>query len=173
MNEISPENIIYQNLSERKEFLPQLANWYFTEWGYEVPNRTLDVEEKDLRESLENDELPIIIIATDQETLLGAGQIKRQEMSIYPAKEYWIGGIFVGKENRGKGIAQQIIKQLLGIAKAKKMDTLYLQTEALDGGLYARLGWKGIERVNYHGTEVLVMEKDLSLEDKKKRFRNI
>lgn len=165
MTKINSEKITYQNLSERKDLLPELADWYFNEWGYEVPNRTLEVEEKDLRESLENDELPIIIIATNQETLLGAGQIKRQEMSIYPEKEYWLGGVFVRKETRGQGIARQLIEKLIEIAIAKKMDTLYLQTEALDGGLYARLGWKGIERVNYHDTEVLVMGRKVGVVD--------
>ena len=42
------------------------------------------------------------------------------------------------------------------------METLHLQTDDLSGGLYARLGWRPLERVHYIGREVLVMENVMS-----------
>ncbi|WP_347232124.1 hypothetical protein [Pseudoalteromonas sp. R3] len=39
---------------------------------------------------------------------------------------------------------------------------LHLQTEQQDGGLYTRLGWQALERVNYRGVDVVVMYKRLA-----------
>jgi len=44
----------------------------------------------------------------------------------------------------------------MGISK------LYLQTESLDGGLYARLGWKPVVESDTRGFPVLVMVRGLS-----------
>ena len=41
------------------------------------------------------------------------------------------------------------------------MRQLHLQTEQLDGGIYARLGWAPREQIEYRGIQVLVMENDL------------
>ncbi len=165
MSKSESKKFSYQKLRERKELLPELARWYYTEWGHEVPNRTQEIEQSILEQSLGENSLPITIIATEQGALHGAGQLKWKEMSIYPNKEYWLGGIIIRKESRGRGLAKQIIKKLLEIAKANKIDRLYLQTEKLDGGLYAHLGWKELEMVHYHNTKVLVMEWDWSVED--------
>jgi len=161
MKPLELENISYQNLSERKDWIPQLANWYFAEWGHEVPNRTIAIEIADLEKSLQSSFLPIILIASYRGKLLGAGQIKWKEMSIYPEKEYWLGGVFIHKDYRGHGIAKQIINRLVDIAKDLQIDTLFLQTEHLEGGLYAQLNWKKLALVNYQNIQVLVMERHL------------
>ena len=97
----------------------------------------------------------------EEEALLGAAQLKFREMSIYPEKEHWVGGVYVAEAHRGKGIARQILVELIAIAKSLKIETLYLQTEHLNGGLYGRMGWTPIEQVNYRGIDVLVMEKSI------------
>jgi len=38
---------------------------------------------------------------------------------------------------------------------------LYLQTEALDGGLYARLGWKPLQEADNRSYRVLLMVRRL------------
>jgi GNAT superfamily N-acetyltransferase len=84
-------------------------------------------------------------------------------MDIYPEKEHWLGGVFVSSEYRGKKIASKIVIKLLSIAESLNVKSLYLQTENLNGGLYSLLGWQPLEQVNYHGVDVLVMEKRLSV----------
>ena len=53
-------------------------------------------------------------------------------------------------------------RKIAEISVALGIDKLHLQTERLDGGLYARLGWTPIEAVYNEGLHVLVMEKDLA-----------
>ena len=66
-------------------------------------------------------------------------------MDIYPEKDHWLGGLYVSKNYRGKNIAEKIIIEVASLAEKSGVRKLYLQTEHLGGGLYARLGWKSIE----------------------------
>ncbi|WP_109675276.1 GNAT family N-acetyltransferase [Dyadobacter jejuensis] len=145
-------------LADHPNLLPIIAKWYFEEWGCLSKDKTLDTEIENLQAYLNPGEIPLILIAIGNGQPLGAAQLKYHEMSIYPDKVHWLGGVYVSQEHRGKGIASQIILELIAIAKKLKIKTLYLQTENLSGGLYRQLGWLPIEQVNYHGIEVLVME---------------
>ncbi len=148
-------------LADYQELLPTVAQWYFEEWGYLSEEKKLEQDIQRLQIYLNKDKVPLMLLAIQDAELLGAAQLKFREMSIYPEKEHWVGGVYVAKEHRGKGIARQILSELIAIAKSLKIETLYLQTEHLDGGLYGRMGWTPIEEVNYRGIDVLVMERSI------------
>ncbi len=115
-----------------------------------------------LNQFLNRDALPLILLATAEDELLGAAQLKFHEMNIYPDKEHWLGGVYVSPKHRGKGIAAEIITRLIFLAEGFNIPKLFLQTENLSGGLYTRLGWTPIEIVNYHQVDVLVMERAIN-----------
>jgi len=96
---------------------------------------------------------------------MGVAELKFHEMDIYPEKEHWLGGVYVPVEHRGKGIASRLIRQAVRIARTLGVPTLYLQTEKLEGGLYASLGWVPVAQANNRGLDVLVMEKLLMKSD--------
>lgn len=148
-------------LADHPELLPTVAQWYFEEWGYLSEEKTLEQDIQRLQIYLNKDKVPLMLLAVEEGELLGAAQLKFREMSIYPEKQHWVGGVYVAEAHRGKGIARQILVELIAIAKSLKIETLYLQTEHLNGGLYGRMGWTPIEQVNYRGIDVLVMEKDI------------
>lgn len=148
-------------LADHPELLPTVAQWYFEEWGYLSEEKTLEQDIQRLQIYQNKDKVPLMLLAVEEGALLGAAQLKFREMSIYPEKEHWVGGVYVAEAHRGKGIARQILVELIAIAKLLKIETLYLQTEHLDGGLYGRMGWTPIEQVNYRGIDVLVMEKSI------------
>ena len=116
---------------------------------------------QDLEQYLNPDKIPLMLVALDQEEVLGAVQLKYREMSIYPDYEHWLGGVYVAKDYRGKKIAEQMINKLIEIAKSLGVEKLHLQTEYLNGGLYRQLGWHELEQVNYRGIDVLVMQRKL------------
>lgn len=148
-------------LADHRELLPIIGQWYFEEWGYLSEGKTLEQDIQRLHIYLNKDKVPLMLLAIEDGTLLGAAQLKFREMSIYPEKEHWVGGVYVAEAHRGKGIARQILSELIAIAKSLGVETLYLQTENLGGGLYRRMGWTPIEQVNYRGIDVLVMEKHI------------
>jgi len=151
-------------LADYPHLIPTVAQWYHDEWGWYMPDKTLEEGIKNLEQTyLNKDQVPLMFVAHTDGKPQGVVQLKYHEMTIYPEKEHWLGGVYVAATHRGNGIARQKILQLLEKAKALGVNTLYLQTENLSGGLYRQLGWEPLEQVNYHGVEVLVMEKQLFL----------
>jgi GNAT superfamily N-acetyltransferase len=148
-------------LADCPEAIPKIASWYFDQWGYLHPDAGLKDMESTLQGSLNHDEIPLLILAFENEEIMGVAQLKFREMDIYPEKEHWLGGVYVPVEHRGKGIASQLIRQALRIARSLGVPTLFLQTEKLEGGLYTNLGWVPVAQVKNGGLDVLVMEKTL------------
>jgi len=138
-----------------------IAQWYFDQWGHLGTDNSVRKIEKELQQYCNIESLPLMLVASKDDRVLGTAQLKFREMSIYPEKEHWLGGVYVDSSVRGKGIAVKIIAEVERIARSFDVKTLYLQTEDLTGGLYKKLAWQVLEQVNYRGLEVLVMEKNL------------
>ena len=151
----------FKFLADRPEFVPVIAKWYFDEWGSALPGVTLQQIDDRISAMLNRDRIPVHILAMEGEELLGVAQLKIREMDIYPDKEHWLGGVYVAPSARGRGLASRLVAKALELAKTFHVKTLYLQTERFDGGLYASLGWRPIEKVHYNGIHVLVMENRL------------
>ncbi len=148
-------------LKNRPTAIPVIAKWYFDEWAYLTPDKTLVDMQKDLERYLNSDKIPLMLVAIEDNNVVGAVQLKFREMEIYPNKEHWLGGVYVEKSSRGKHVAELMIAKLLEIAGNLGVELLHLQTLRLDGGLYKKLGWGAIEQVNYRNQDVLVMQRKL------------
>lgn len=152
----------FVHLTEMPGALPTIAGWYFDHWGHLIPGETLAAAEARLQSYMNPEGMPQIVLALDDDEVVGAAQLKFREMDIYPDREHWIGGAFVRPTHRGKHLASQLVTKIADIAKARQFPTLFLPTERLDSGLYARLGWKACDQVTYKGNRVLVMERPLT-----------
>ena len=128
-------------LSDRPDLLPLVAGWYFQEWGHHVPGMALLDEQQRLEVFLQDDELPLLLIALDGEVPVAAAQLKFHERTERPERLHWLGGVYVDPAHRGRGLAEKVIEELLVRGRALGVRDLYLQTEADDGGLSRRLGW--------------------------------
>ncbi|WP_245621601.1 GNAT family N-acetyltransferase [Enterovibrio calviensis] len=147
-------------LADKPELIPTLANWYFNEWGT-LANASLEDFTQKLGDYLNIDKIPLLVIAMDGTTPVGAAHLRFHEMSIYPDKEHWIGGVYVDAPYRGQHIASALVQQIVTSARHLGVKQLHLQTEQLDGGLYAKLGWQEIEQVDSRGVDVSVRVKAL------------
>ena len=162
----SPEDtesqLDFAYLADRPEAIPLVARWWFDEWGHLRPDRPIDKIAEQIREELNPDELPIQVLGLVGDEVAGVAVLKLHEMEdVYPDKQYWLGGVFVAPGNRRKGIGSAVAMKVVHIADSLGIRDLHLQTERLDGGLYARLGWRELEKVQYKGDDVLVMVKPL------------
>ncbi|WP_439450577.1 GNAT family N-acetyltransferase [Stenotrophomonas sp. ATs4] len=138
----------------------QLAQWYHAQWGQDA-GLSLEQELQRLNPPQDADGFPNLIAAFDGDRLAGAVQLKRREMQAFPQYEHWLGSVFVADSHRGRGLASGLVEQAAAQAVRMGVSDLYLQTEALDGGLYARLGWKPLQEVDNRSYRVLVMVRSL------------
>ncbi len=145
-------------LAERPETLPTVAAWYFNQWGHFHPGSTLEDSAERLKETLNTDRIPFIILALKNGEVVGAAELKYREMGdIFPEKEHWLGGVYVASEHRGHGLGSLLANEIAERAPSYGVEQLYLQTERLDGGLYLKQGWQLEQQVNNHGIQVQVM----------------
>jgi GNAT superfamily N-acetyltransferase len=155
--------IEFSFLADRVEAVPIISKWYFDEWGHLEQGHSIERTRDRMDDYMNREEMPFILVATIDNELVGAAQLKYQEMAeMFPDKEHWLGGVYIAASLRGKGYGAQIVEQIVSMAPSYGVETLYLQTEALDGGLYARLGWMPCAQVTNRGMDVLVMGRHLS-----------
>lgn len=149
-------------LADRPESVPQVAQWWYDAWGQPESGDSVEAWSQGLRNNLNRDRLPIQVAAIAGGNVIGTAVFKLHEMKdLYPDKPYWLGNVFVDPEFRGHRIASALVLRIVELAKAHGANVLHLQTQRLDGGLYARLGWERIEQVHYRNYEALVMRKPL------------
>ncbi|EKT4074757.1 GNAT family N-acetyltransferase [Stenotrophomonas maltophilia] len=139
----------------------QLARWYHGEWGLDA-GLTLEQELQRLNPPQDAEGFPHLIAAFDDGQVVGAVQLKRREMQAFPQYEHWLGSVFVADSHRGRGLAGALVEQAAAQAVRMGVSDLYLQTEALDGGLYAQLGWKPLQEADNRSYRVLVMVRRLA-----------
>ena len=151
----------FEYLADRPESVPLVAGWYFAEWGHLNPAATLERVHDKLVASMNREAIPLTVLAVVDQEVVGAAQLKYREMPVFPEKEHWLGGVYVASEHRGRGISAQLVDSMITTARHLGVQTLHIQTERLDGGLYARLGWTPVEQASNHGLDVLVMERQL------------
>jgi len=152
----------FEFLADRMEAIPMLSRWYYDEWGRLRPDESIEHMRSQLEEFTNRDAIPFILLALRDKDIVAAAQLKFREMAeLFPEKEHWLGGVYVPADHRGQGYGSLIVERILQMAPTYGVQTLYLQTEALDGGLYARLGWTPCARAKNHGVDVLVMERQV------------
>jgi GNAT superfamily N-acetyltransferase len=157
---ISNEDLAFVVLADRQDAIPTVAEWYYEGWG-KVPGNSVEKTIEKIKGKLNRYKPPFHILAVSEDRVLGVAQFKLREMSIYPEKEFWLGSLFVAPEFRNCGVGSALAEKIAAIAKDYGVKELYLQTEALDGGLYKRLGWNVIETTEYNGVQVAVMMRQL------------
>lgn len=149
-------------LADFPEYAPRVAHWYFDEWVSQVPGRTVEDVLTKVSASASRSGLPVMVIAKEGCNVIGAAELKEREMDIYPEFTYWLGGVYVDSDFRGRGTGVALVCEVIRRAKRHGVGTLYLQTEDLSGGMYNRLGFKTVEKATYKGRVVLVMAADLN-----------
>ena len=153
----------FKYLADCEESIPTIAKWYVDQWGPLAEGETFEDALRRMRGYLHRDRIPFVLVGLDRDGIRAVAQLKYYEMGeMYPDREHWLGGVYVPAEHRGNGVGGEIVEKIVSIAPEHGVETLHLQTEKLDGGLYARLGWTPVEQVvNRLDIRVLVMERHL------------
>jgi len=156
-------SLSFAYLADRLEAVPQIARWWLGEWGHPPPGDSVEALTSRVRGLLNRDQLPIQVVTILENRIVGVAVLKLHEMfDLYPDKDFWLGDVFVAPEFRGQGIGSALVMRIVEIAKSRGIGSLHLQTQNLNGGLYAKLGWKTIEQTHYKGYDALVMVKQLT-----------
>ena len=106
------------------------------------------------------DRVPIVLVALDNAgALVGTASLLFDDLEGDP-RNPWLASVFVPAEQRGKGIASALVTAIEAAARRLGYPMLYLFTTSA-ARLYAGLGWRALERREYRGEHIQVMDKAL------------
>jgi N-acetylglutamate synthase-like GNAT family acetyltransferase len=153
-------NIAY--LTDHKEVIPILAQWFYKEWAYLHPERTLADVERLIRERANIDRIPVALVAFEGQELLGTVCLKVHDMDTRLDLTPWLAGLYVSAPRRRQGIGSTLVSAIEKKAYELGIERLYLYTPESEA-FYSKLGWQLKERTKYHGYSVTLMQKQIVL----------
>lgn len=149
-------------LSEFMSLLPELAELHQCEWGHLDASVTLESRSRALKGAAQSDGIPAVYIAHEEGRLLGSAALVEHDMKgHYEGCTPWLAAVYVKAEFRSQGLASRLVRYCENQAKNHGARQLYLYTQFAEP-LYAKLAWNVLDRIQYHGVSVTVMERKLS-----------
>ena len=147
-------------LIEHPEYIPQLAQWLFEEWGHILDEKTTETRIEKLKAHMNRDELPIAWVAHASGQLLGTAALRVHDLEGREDLTPWLGGVFVASHFRRQGIGAALCATVENAARSRGIQTLYLFT--LDKqAWYSRLGWTVLGPCVWHQRPGEIMLKQL------------
>jgi len=142
--------------------VPVLAGWLFREWGHRSPDGSARGMASNLRERMQNDRIPMALVALSNGTPVGTVSLKAREMEIRPHYEHWLGTLYVAETSRRMGVGALLVRSIEEQARNLGLRKLYLYTRHPDAkSLYESLGWTEVERPLYRGRVAIIMQSEL------------
>ena len=148
------------HLADHKEVIPLLAQWFYNEWAYLNPGRTLADVEQLIGERTNIDKIPMALVAFDNHEPLGTVCLKVHDMDTRLDLSPWLAGLYVAAPRRHQGIGATLVAAIENKAIELGLDKLYLHTPESET-FYSKLGWQVKDRPQYHGYPVSLMQKRL------------
>ena len=147
-------------LIDHPEYIPQLAQWLFEQWGPILGEQTLEARIKKLNAHMNRDQLPIAWVAHASGQLFGTAALRVHDLEGREDLTPWLGGVFVGSQFRRRGLGEALCATVEQAAKSRGVQTLYLFT--LDKqAWYSRQGWKVLAPCVWHDRPGDIMSKRL------------
>lgn len=148
-------------LAHHRDTIPTLAQWFFDEWSYIYPDRTLQDFEDSIAERVNTDKIPLALVAFEGAELIGTVCLKVHDMDTRKDLSPWLAGLFVKKEWRNRGAGTKLVQAIEAKAVELGIRRPFLYTPDAEG-FYAKLGWSVTERTAYQNCQVTIMEKELA-----------
>ena len=127
-------------LIEHPEYVPQLAQWLFEQWGFILGEKNPETRIEELRAQMNRDELPIAWIAHGKGQLFGSAALRVDGPEGCEELTPWLSRVIVGPHFRGRGIGAALCAHVEDEARSREIQTLYLFT--LDKqAWFSRMGW--------------------------------
>jgi GNAT superfamily N-acetyltransferase len=143
-----------------QNWIPIIAKWIYEEWSYAFPMRTLQEIQKALFGRMNENEMPITLIAHDERGVLGTASLKASDMDILPELTPWLSSVFVHPDYRGQGVATALVAEIEKIARQQGFARIHV-FNPITQGVFEKMGWSVLQTVQYGGKELGILVKDI------------
>lgn len=147
-------------LADNVKLIPEIAELKFQEFGYLLPDKTLENFRLGLETHLNDQLLPIAYVVTDSKKFVGTFSLRKYDLHSYTHLTPWLGSVLVHPDKRKQGIGSFLVQQAEEIAKEMGYSSLYLFTPN-KAAWYSQLGWRQVEETVFNNFPVTLMTKKL------------
>ncbi len=144
-----------------QNWIPIIGKWMYEEWSYAFPLRTLQDIQKNLFGRMNENEMPITLVAHDERGVLGTASLKASDMETLTELTPWLSSVYVHPDHRGEGVAQALVSEIEKIARRQGHGKLYV-FNPITQGVFEKLGWSVLQTLRYGGKELGILVKDIS-----------
>jgi GNAT superfamily N-acetyltransferase len=148
-------------LRDRTDLVPVVAKWAHEEfWSF--VGKSLEETQRLFTPVPRSTWLPRTFVLLHRETPVGTASIVEHDLESRPQLSPWLAALVVDRAGRGRGYSRTLVRFIEDFARDNDVETLWLFTWSAEG-LYAKLGWGAVERLEQNGREVVVMNRKLSI----------
>lgn len=146
----------FQLLSRVPQYKPVVAAWLLVEWPAWYGTGGEGNLEGDVNDFAASEvELPIGIVAFEDEVPVGFGALKKESISTHTHLAPWAGAGYVSPQRRGHGIGCALLSALVEHARSLGHTSVYCGTSTAVT-LLNRAGWQEVEHVLYAGKPLVI-----------------
>jgi RimJ/RimL family protein N-acetyltransferase len=126
-------------LADHLDTIPTLAKWFRAQWPDYHSAMSQEEMEQDFLEDASRDCLPIRLIAFESSELAGTIILRENGTEMLPEFQPELGGLYVVESHRNHGIATELIRAGMQVAREQGYETVFATTVAA-AGILERLG---------------------------------
>ena len=145
------------SLKHKPQYFDQVAKWLYREWGIKNVGGSISTVRDKLEGFKNDDQIPINYVAIEGETLVGTFNLMLSDPPNRKDLSPWFGSLYVEPDYRNLGIGTHLVRFAVSEAKKLGVQKLYLCTHSHQQ-MYAKLGWQPIDKVEFRGEELTIME---------------
>ncbi len=142
-------------LADYPDAIPTLTRWFLAQWPEYFAERTPADIGEDFSAEANRHGLPVRLVAFSGGELAGTITVRDRAMRILPECQPGLGGLFVVERYRGRGIATELVRAGMILAREQGYERIYAATAAAHG-ILERLGWHRVRSFS-HGDEQLAI----------------
>ena len=131
-------------LADYLDTIPTLTKWFRDQWPDYHADMSQEEMELDFLEDASRDRLPIRLVAFQSSELAGTIILRENGTEMPPEFQPELGGLYVVASHRGHGIATELVRAGMQVARAQGYETVFATT-VVAAGILERLGWEFVK----------------------------
>jgi RimJ/RimL family protein N-acetyltransferase len=131
-------------LADHPDTIPTLVKWFRAQWPDYYAAMSDEEMEQDFLEDASRDRLPIRLIAFESDEPVGTILLRKNGSETLPNFQPELGGLYVVDSHRGRGIATELVRAGMQVARKQGYETVFATTAAA-AGILERLGWEFVQ----------------------------
>jgi len=140
-------------LVDYPEVIPTLVQWFRNQWPNYYLGRTPSDIAQDFYSEANRYGLPVRLVAFAEFQLAGTVTLREQAFQAFPEYHPGLGGLFVDKRYRGRGIGTELVRAGMNIAREQGFEKVYATTGPASG-ILERLGWEWLQNISHENEQV-------------------